>query len=212
MLRPMLAVLALAALMPTTAAFAAKPAARPAHTETATFAGGCFWSMDTQFRNAPGVVSVVSGYTGGSKPHPSYEEVCTETTGHLESIQVTFDPAVTSYAKLLDRYWHSIDPTQDDGQLYDIGESYRTAIFVSGPDQKREAEASKSALEASHALHAPVKTRILPAGPFWPAEGYHQDYADKNPIRYAAYRVGSGRDARLHELWGDAAVKPIHVH
>ena len=190
------------------AAPAAPAAAAPVmpHTDTAVFAGGCFWSMESQFEGVPGVKTVVSGYTGGKKPRPTYGEVCTERTGHLESIQVTFDPAVITYAKLLDRFWHGIDPTQDDGQLFDVGESYRTAIFVKGPEQRREAEASKAALAKSHALHAPIVTRILDASTFWPAEEYHQDYFKKNPEGYFAYRRGSGRDARLAELWGTAAV------
>ena len=190
---------------------AAATTAPASHTATAVFAGGCFWSMQSQFDDVPGVKSVVSGYTGGHKPKPTYEEVCTEKTGHLESIQVTFDPAVITYAKLLDRFWHGIDPTQDDGQLFDRGESYRTAIFVNGPEQRREAEASKAALERSRVLHARIVTRILDAGPFWPAEAYHQGYWKKNPAAYFAYRAGSGRDRRLAELWGAAAVKP-HGH
>jgi methionine-S-sulfoxide reductase len=207
MSRP-IATLALLLLFATRIALAAPaaPAAPAPRTETAVFAGGCFWSMESQFEGVPGVKSVLSGYTGGKKPRPTYGEVCTETTGHLESIQVTFDPAVITYAKLLDRFWHGIDPTQDDGQLFDVGESYRTAIFVTGPQQRREAEASKVALERSHVLHAPIVTRILDAGTFWPAEEYHQDYFKKNPEHYFAYRRGSGRDARLAELWGAAAV------
>ncbi len=188
---------------------AATPALASApRTDTAIFAGGCFWSMQAQFESVPGVISVVSGYTGGRVAHPTYEQVCSETTGHLESIKVTFDPARLTYAQLLDRFWHGIDPTQDDGQLYDRGESYRTAIFTNGPAQRREALASKEALERSHVLHAPVVTRILDASPFYPAEDYHQDYARKNPEHYGAYRAASGRDARLRELWGDKAVKP----
>ena len=203
--------LALAALLRPVAPAAAAPAAKAGahHTETAVFAGGCFWSMESQFDDVPGVKAVVSGYTGGHKPKPTYEEVCTETTGHLESIQVTFDPAVITYAQLLDRFWHGIDPTQDDGQLYDVGESYRTAIFVNGAGQRREAEASKAALERSHVLKAPIVTRILDGGPFWPAEAYHQAYWKKNPERYFAYRAGSGRDRRLQQLWGAAAVRPV---
>lgn len=202
---PILFVARLALAAPA-APVAAAPAPAAPRLETAVFAGGCFWSMESQFEGVPGIQSVVSGYTGGRKPRPTYGEVCTETTGHLESIQVTFDPAVITYAKLLDRFWHGIDPTQDDGQLFDIGESYRTAIFVKGPQQRREAEASKAALERSHVLKAPIVTRILDAGTFWPAEAYHQDYFRKNPEHYFAYRRGSGRDARLAELWGAAAV------
>ena len=203
-----LAALLLVLALPASAAPMGRAAA---HADTAVFAGGCFWSMETQFAGVAGVKSLVVGYTGGSKPHPTYEEVCSHTTGHLEALQVVFDPAVTSYAKLLDRYWHSIDPTQADGQLYDIGESYRTAVFVRGAEQRRQAEASKDALARSGVLRQPVVTRILPAGPFWPAEDYHQAYWKKNPQHYFAYREGSGRDRRLAQLWGAAAAKPL-VH
>ncbi len=204
---------ALAALLLVLALSASAAPARSAaaHADTATFAGGCFWSMETQFAGVPGVKSLLVGYTGGSKPHPTYEEVCSHTTGHLEALQVVFDPAITSYAKLLDRYWHSIDPTQADGQLYDIGESYRTVVFVRGTEQRRQAEASKDALARAGVLADPVVTRILPAAPFWPAEDYHQAYWKKNPQHYHAYREGSGRDRRLAQLWGAAAAKPL-VH
>ncbi len=200
----------LAALLLAAPSFAA-PAARTARTETAIFAGGCFWCMETQFEGLPGVKSVISGYTGGFKAHPTYVEVCAHTTGHLESIQVTYDPAVISYAQLLDRYWHGIDPTQDDGQFCDKGDTYRSAIFVNGPEQKREAIASKVALERSHVLPGPVVTTIRDASTFWPAEEYHQDFWRKDPVRYRSYRLACGRDRRLRELWGDKAVKPL-VH
>lgn len=192
-------------------AFAAPLAAAPARAETAVFAGGCFWCMQTQFEGLPGVKSVIVGYTGGHKANPTYEEVCAHTTGHVEAVQVTFDPARISYATLLDRFWHSVDPTQADGQFCDEGESYRSAIFTSGDAQRRAALASKEALARSGVLRAPVVTRVRDAGPFWPAEEYHQGYWRKNAPRYCAYRKGCGRDRRLAELWGAAAAKPL-VH
>ena len=213
MLRPFVSSLLLVSALATAAAAApAAPApAAPARTDVAVFAGGCFWCMETQFEKFPGVTSVISGYTGGFKEHPTYEEVGAHTTGHLEAIQVTFDPAVTSYEKLLDRFWHGIDPTQGDGQFCDIGETYRSAIFVRSEAQRKAAFASKEALEASHVLKAPIVTRILRATVFWPAEAYHQDFWKKDPVRYHSYREGCGRDRRLAELWGAAAVKPL-VH
>jgi len=190
---------------------AARAAGRAGGTETATFAGGCFWCMETQFDALPGVHSVTCGYTGGWKKRPTYEEVCAHTTGHLESVEIVFDPSVVSYAQLLDRFWHSVDPTQGDGQFCDIGDSYKSAIFFHGESQRQQALASKAALERSGALHAPVVTRIVAAGDFWRAEEYHQQFWKKSPARYHEYREGCGRDRRLAELWGAAAVKPL-VH
>jgi peptide-methionine (S)-S-oxide reductase len=204
---PTLLAIALAA----TTAVAAPAPGRAARTEIATFAGGCFWSMETQFEGLPGVRSVTSGYTGGWKKRPTYEEVGAHTTGHLESVEIAFDPAVVSYAQLLDRFWHGVDPTQADGQFCDIGDSYRSAIFFHGDGQRRQALASQSALERSGVLNGPVVTRIVAAGDFWPAEQYHQDFEKKNPVRYHQYREACGRDRRLAELWGKAAVKPL-VH
>jgi peptide-methionine (S)-S-oxide reductase len=180
-----------------------------ARTDAATFAGGCFWSMEAQFEGVPGVRSVTSGYTGGWKKHPTYEEVCSHTTGHLESVEVVFDPAVVTYAQLLDRFWHGIDPTQADGQFCDTGDSYRSAIFYRGDAQRQQALATKAALERGGVLHGPIVTRILAAGEFWPAEDYHQDFAKKNPEHYHRYREGCGRDRRLTQVWGKAAVRPI---
>jgi peptide-methionine (S)-S-oxide reductase len=194
-----------------TASTAATAPGAATRTEVATFAGGCFWCMETQFEGLPGVRSVTSGYTGGWKKHPTYEEVCAHTTGHLESVEIQFDPAVVSYAQLLDRFWHGVDPTQADGQFCDIGDSYRSAIFFHGDAQRQQALASKSALERSGVLRKPVVTRIVAAGDFWPAEGYHQDFWKKSPVRYHQYRDGCGRDRRLAELWGKAAVVPL-VH
>jgi peptide-methionine (S)-S-oxide reductase len=186
-------------------ATAPAPGKAPAAPELAkaTFAGGCFWSMETAFEGLPGVVSVVSGFSGGKKPNPTYEDVSSGLTGHLESVQITYDPKKISYAALLDNYWHNIDPTQADGQLYDRASEYHTAIFVADPEQKRVAEESKRKLEtAPQRWKGTIATQILPFTGFWPAEDYHQDYYRKNPEHYQAYRKGSGRDARLTELWG----------
>jgi methionine-S-sulfoxide reductase len=192
-------------------ALAGPSAAAPARTERAVFAGGCFWCMETAFEGLPGVLSAVSGYTGGHTKNPTYEEVCSHTTGHLEAVEVTFDPAKISYAQLLERYWHSIDPTQADGQFCDIGDSYQSAIFVNGAEQRRLAEASKQALERSKVLQAPIVTPIRPLDVFYRAEEYHQDFYRKNPLRYRTYRAGCGRDQRLQQLWGKAWAKPL-VH
>jgi peptide-methionine (S)-S-oxide reductase len=186
---------------------AVTPAATPARTEVATFAGGCFWCVETQFEGRPGVLSVVSGYTGGHKATPTYEEVGRHVTGHLEAVEIRFDPARVSYAALLDLFWHGVDPTQTDGQFCDIGDSYRTAIFVHGPEQRRLAEASKRRIAAE--LKKPVVTPIRDAGPFWRAEEYHQDFWKKDWERYHSYREGCGRDRRLRALWGAKAVKPV---
>jgi peptide-methionine (S)-S-oxide reductase len=189
---------------------AAAPAPAP-RTEVATFAGGCFWCMETQFEQRPGVISVVSGYTGGHTVHPTYEEVGSGSTGHMESVEIRFDPARISYAQLLDLFWHSIDPTQGNGQFCDHGSEYRSAIFVHGEKQRQLAEESKRRLEASHVLKRPIVTTIVAAGPFYRAEEYHQDFWKKDPARYHEYREGCGRDRRLRELWGKAAVVPL-VH
>jgi peptide-methionine (S)-S-oxide reductase len=165
--------------------------------------------METQYEGRPGIVEVISGYTGGKELHPTYEQVSSHETGHFESIEVRFDPRKITYAQLLDIFWHSVDPTQADGQFCDIGHQYQSAIFVSDDAQRKAAEASRHALEASHVLHRPIVTELLPASTFWPAEGYHQDFWKKDPVRYHSYREGCGRDRRLAELWGKAAVKPV---
>jgi peptide-methionine (S)-S-oxide reductase len=184
---------------------------RAARVEVAVFAMGCFWCAETQFEEQPGVLSVISGYTGGREEHPTYEQVGAGETGHYESVQVTFDPTKTSYAKLLDLFWHGIDPTQGDGQFCDRGRQYRSVVFVADERQRKLAEASRHTLEASGVLHAPIVTQILPATRFWPAEDYHQDFWKKDPVRYRSYRLGCGRDRRLAELWGALASKPL-VH
>jgi peptide-methionine (S)-S-oxide reductase len=173
--------------------------------QTAVFAGGCFWSMEHDMEPVPGVVQVVAGYAGGQVAHPTYQAVSSETTGHLESVKVTFDSGRISYAALVERYWHMIDPTDDGGAFCDRGASYHSAIFVSGPEQRRIATASLAALERGP-LRGRIVTPIRDAGPFWPAEDYHQHYAAKHPIDYAAYRAGCGKDRRLKQIWGDFAL------
>jgi peptide-methionine (S)-S-oxide reductase len=176
-----------------------------AATEKATFAGGCFWCMEAPFDKLPGVVSVTPGYTGGQMKNPTYEQVSDGGTGHAESVQIVFDPSKTSFSKLLDIYWHNIDPTVPDRQFCDVGSQYRSAIFYHGEEQHRAALQSKAALEKNKPFKAAVVTEITPAGEFYPAEEYHQHYYKKNPLRYKYYRNGCGRDRRLRELWGSTA-------
>jgi peptide-methionine (S)-S-oxide reductase len=178
------------------------PAPKPSLAR-ATFAGGCFWCMEPPFEKLAGVVSVTSGYTGGQKPNPTYEEVSAGATGHAETVEVVYDPQKVSYAQLLDVFWHNVDPTQADGQFCDHGRQYRTAIFTHDEEQRRLAEESKKQLQAR--LPKPVVTEIVPASRFYPAEEYHQDFYKRNPVRYYSYRAGCGRDRRLKELWGEAA-------
>jgi peptide-methionine (S)-S-oxide reductase len=170
--------------------------------EKATFAGGCFWCMEPAYDKLEGVKSVVSGYTGGHKLNPTYEEVSSGTTGHTEAIEIAYDPSVISYSKLLDIFWHNVDPTVKDRQFCDVGTQYRSAIFYQNGEQKRLAEASKKALEQSKRFPGPIYTEIVPAATFYPAEEYHQKYYQKNPVRYKYYRYSCGRDQRLKELWG----------
>ena len=180
------------------------PAGAGRQLSRATFAGGCFWCMEAPFEALDGVVSVTSGYTGGSKENPTYEEVSSGRTGHAEAVQVVYDPAKISYERLLNVYWRNVDPTDRTGQFCDRGSQYRPAIFVHDETQRKLAEASKAALGKTKPFAAPVVVDIVPASAFWPAEEYHQKYHSKNPIRYRYYRTGCGRDARLRELWGDA--------
>ncbi|MDB4951993.1 MAG: peptide methionine sulfoxide reductase [Gemmatimonadetes bacterium] len=180
-------------------------AAPRAATDTVAFAGGCFWCMEPAFDHIPGVLSVTSGYTGGRTANPTYEEVSAGGTGHAESVQVVYDPARVSYARLLDNFWHNVDPVTADAQFCDHGNQYRTAIFYHGEAQRRQAEASKAALQRSGILKRPIVTQIAAAGPFYAAEEYHQHYYTKNPVRYHYYRWNCGRDNRLHQLWGDKA-------
>lgn len=169
----------------------------------ATFAGGCFWCMISPFEEEPGIIKVESGYTGGHTPNPTYKEVCSDTTGHYEAVQITYDPAVYSYQKLLEIFWKQIDPTDEGGQFHDRGDSYRTAIFYHDEEQRRIAEESKRALDESGRFNEPIVTPILPASEFFPAEEYHQDYHKKNPFRYKMYRKGSGREAFIKKHWKD---------
>jgi peptide-methionine (S)-S-oxide reductase len=169
--------------------------------EKATFAGGCFWCMVKPFDEWSGIQSVVSGYTGGHKENPTYKEVKSGTTGHVEAVQITFDPAVFPYEELLEIYWHQVDPTDDEGQFQDRGSSYRTAIFYHTEEQKKAAEASKFTLETSGKFDKPIVTRILAASPFYPAEDYHQDFYKKSPDEYHKDRAVSGRDEFIKEHW-----------
>ncbi len=169
----------------------------------AIFAGGCFWCMETAFEGQPGVKAVVSGFDGGGEKNVSYEQVSSGTTGHAESVHVFYDPAKTSYAKLLDLYWHNVDPFSAEGQFCDRGHQYRPAIFYLDDAQKKAAEESKRAVEAQ--LRKKIVVEITPATPFTPAEEYHQDFWKKNPVRYYSYREGCGRDRRLKEIWGAQA-------
>jgi peptide-methionine (S)-S-oxide reductase len=170
----------------------------------AIFAGGCFWCMETAFEGVPGIQSAVSGYAGGAKKNPTYEEVSSGGTGHAEVVKVTFDPAKISYAKLLEIFWHNIDPISAGGQFCDRGTQYRSGIFYLDDAQKKAAEESKRAIEASKRFDRPIVTEITRAGEFTPAEEYHQDFFKKSPARYQSYRLGCGRDRRLKELWGAA--------
>lgn len=169
--------------------------------ELATFAGGCFWCIEAAFNDIDGVVEVISGYTGGHRENPSYEEVCSQKTGHLEAIQIKFYPERTSYERLLELFWRQIDPTDPGGQFNDRGETYQTAIFYHSEEQRLTAEISKKALAESKRFDKPISTRILPATSFYPAEEYHQEFHKKNPFRYALYRQGSGRDAFIRTHW-----------
>ncbi|GAA3405568.1 peptide-methionine (R)-S-oxide reductase MsrB [Paenibacillus hodogayensis] len=171
--------------------------------ELATFAGGCFWCMVKPFDQQPGIIRVVSGYTGGHVENPTYEQVCSDKTGHLEAVQITFDPEQFPYEELVDLYWRLIDPTDAGGQFADRGHSYTTAIFVHSEEQRVQAEQSKRRLEQSGVFSKPIVTPILPAKPFYAAENYHQGYYKTNPVRYEAYYTGSGRAKFLKESWKD---------
>jgi peptide methionine sulfoxide reductase msrA/msrB len=171
--------------------------------ETALFAGGCFWSVEKFFQEMDGVVYATSGFAGGDLKNPSYEQVITGTTGHLESVEVVYDPARVSYEQLLDKYWHNIDPVSPSGQFCDFGPQYHTAIFYLNDSQRRQAEESKRKLEQSKRFNRPIAVEIRPAPEFYSAEEYHQDYYKKNPVQYNAYRIGCGRDRKLKAIWGD---------
>jgi peptide methionine sulfoxide reductase msrA/msrB len=196
-----LGVVALAALF--FLACSGEAVATQGETALATMAGGCFWCMEASLEKVDGVHAVVSGYTGGETKNPSYKEIGAGRTGHVEAVQVRYDPRKVSYEEILQHFWREIDPTDDGGQFADRGSQYRTAIFFHDEDQRRVAEASKAALEQSRRFDKPIATAIKPAGEFYPAEQYHQDYYKKNPERYKAYRRGSGREAFIASAWGD---------
>jgi peptide-methionine (S)-S-oxide reductase len=179
------------------------PEATGAASEVAILAGGCFWCTEADFEKIPGVTAAVSGYTGGTTPNPTYEQVSAGGTGHYEAVRINYDPARVSYAQLVDYYFRTVDPLDGEGQFCDRGESYRTAVFAVDAEQLKLAEAEKA--EAATALSAPIATRILPASTFYPAEDYHQDYYKKNKLKYRFYRSRCGRDARLAEVWGKKA-------
>ncbi|HSH38522.1 MAG TPA: peptide-methionine (S)-S-oxide reductase MsrA [Chthoniobacterales bacterium] len=187
------------------AGFSSSPAqepATPAQTKTAIFAGGCFWCMQPPFDKAKGVVKTVVGYCGGGEANPTYEQVSGKKTGHRESIEITYDPAQTSYAELLEIFWRQMNPTQANGQFADIGLPYKAAIFYSKEEEKKLAEQSKEALAKSGKFAQPIVTDLLQAAPFYPAEEYHQKYYQKNAAEYKAYYVGSGRAGFLQKIWG----------
>ena len=179
----------------------AKPAA-PSATAKATFAGGCFWCMEEVYEKVPGVISAVSGYMGGRTKNPTYEQVSTGGTGHAEVVLVEYDPRKVTYEKLLEAFWRNVDPTQRDGQFCDHGSHYRSAVFYSGDEQKKAAEASRAAIEKTKPFKGEIVTQIVPAAEFYAAEDYHQDYYKKNPVRYKVYKTGCGREARLQAIWG----------
>ena len=174
-------------------------------TAVATFAGGCFWCMEPPFDKIDGVISTTSGYTGGQKLNPTYEEVSSGGTGHAEAVQIIYDPNTVSYQQLLKIFWRNVDPTTADRQFCDTGRQYRTAVFYHDEEQKRLAEESKAGLEKNKPFNQAIVTEITPASEFYPAEDYHQNYYQKNPVRYKFYRYNCGRDQRLEELWGNKA-------
>jgi len=169
----------------------------------AYFAGGCFWCMEEAFEKVEGVLSATSGYMGGTVANPSYEEVSAGRTGHAESVEVVYDPAKVSYQKLLDAFWHNVDPVTPNAQFCDHGSQYRSAVFFQTDEEKRAADASRQALEQSNRFKEPIVTQIVMASQFYPAEEYHQDYYKKNPVRYKFYKYNCGRAKRLEALWGN---------
>jgi peptide-methionine (S)-S-oxide reductase len=176
-------------------------------TETATFAGGCFWCMEPPYDKLDGVLSTTSGYTGGHQTDPTYKQVSAGTTGHTEAVRIVYDPQKISYQQLLDVFWRNIDPTTPDRQFCDTGSQYRSGIFYHDDTQKQAAEESLRKLKQTKPFPEPVVTEITAAGAFYPAEDYHQDYYQKNPLRYKYYRFACGRDKRLEKLWGDSALQ-----
>ncbi|WP_102961221.1 peptide-methionine (S)-S-oxide reductase MsrA [Mangrovicella endophytica] len=209
-LRSAVAALAVLAVATFTIASADRSPATAAETGTAIFAGGCFWCVESDFDHVDGVLETISGYIGGTLDNPTYQAVSREDTGHHEAVKITYDPEKVSYEKLLEVYWHSIDPTDGGGQFCDRGPSYTSAIFTLSPQQLKQAEASKAAVEKE--LGQPVATTIQAAPTFWPAEGYHQDYYKKNPLKYQYYRYGCGRNDTVERVWGDRAFKGLKEH
>jgi len=173
-----------------------------AKNEIATLAGGCFWCVESDFEKVDGVISVVSGYTGGKEHNPTYQQVSSGRTGHTEAVQIVFDPEKVSYKKLIDMFWKTIDPTTPNRQFCDVGSQYRSEIFYHSDEQKQIAEETKRTINESGILPAQIVTAVTKAGEFYPAEDYHQNYYKKNPVRYKFYRYNCGRDKRLQELWG----------
>ena len=186
----------------TTEPSVASPESDAAATDTAIFAGGCFWCVESDFEKLPGVIEAVSGYTGGHTKDPTYQEVSYKNTGHYEAVKVIFDPSKVTYPELVEFFWRTVDPTDASGQFCDKGESYRTAVFAK-PEQLPAAQASKDALLESKPFSAPIVTPVLEASVFYDAEDYHQDYYKKNKLRYKYYRTACGRDKRLKQLWGE---------
>jgi methionine-S-sulfoxide reductase len=172
--------------------------------ETAIFAGGCFWCIEDAFSSEKGVIKAVSGYTGGNITNPTYDQVCSGTTGHYEAVEITYDPAIISYGQLLEIFWRNIDPTDTAGQFADRGQQYQSAIFYLNESQKKAAEESKKRLDAAGVFSKPVATKILPEAVFYKAEDYHQDYSKKCPVRYRQYKEGSGRKSWLEKTWNKA--------
>jgi peptide-methionine (S)-S-oxide reductase len=198
----LIAVSACALLLGRAASAADMPPVKPAGIATAVFAGGCFWCVEADFEKLPGVIGAESGYTAGKTPNPTYEQVSAGGTGHAEAVRVSYDPAKVSYQQLVDYFWRHIDPTAKDRQFCDVGTQYRSAIYWQNEAERKIVEASRDALLKSGKL-AQIHTEIAAVSAFYPAEEYHQDYYKKNPIRYAYYRAGCGRDARVREVWGD---------
>jgi len=176
-------------------------------TAKALFAGGCFWCVESDFDKIPGVLSTTSGYSGGKTVNPTYEQVSSHTTGHAEVVEVLFDPSKVSYQRLVEYFWHTIDPTVKDQQFCDHGTPYRSVIFVQNAEQLKIAQESRAALEKTKPFKEAIQTEIVLASTFYPAEEYHQDYYKKNPLRYKYYRSSCGRDARVQQLWGALAGK-----
>jgi peptide-methionine (S)-S-oxide reductase len=180
--------------------------------ESAVFAGGCFWCVEKDFDHVKGVVETTSGYTGGILLNPTYRQVTAGRSGHYEAVEIKYDPKIVTYKQLVEVFWRTVDPTDGGGQFCDRGQSYAPAIFANSPEQQKIAEMSLATLKKSGALKRPVKTPILKAAKFYPAEGYHQNYYKKNPIRYNFYRKSCGRNARVKEVWGDQAYQGVEKH